>query len=547
MSRTVPSTGPGAGASRRLALVVLSAGTLMIILSETIVNVALRSIQSDLGFSQSGLAWVVNAYLIAFGGLLLLAGRLGDLLGRRRIFLAGLAVFAAASLLSGVSGSQQMLIAARFVQGIGGAMTSAVSLGMIVTMFPEPRERARAIGVYSFIGAAGASIGVLAGGVITQVLNWHWVFFVNVPIGVATLALATRVLKPERGIGFGKGADIAGATLVTAGLMLGVFTIVDAADYGWASAHTLGFGAVSLLLLVAFVGRQATAANPLLPLRIFRSRQVSGANLVQALMVAGMFGFQFLSALYLQEVLGYTPAQTGLAFIPITLAIGAISLGLAGPLNTRFGPRTVLLAGLALLVAGLALLARTPVHGDYVVDVLPAMVLLGIGAGLALPPVTMLAMSGATASDSGLASGLANTTQQVGGALGLAALATLATSRTDHLLASGHDTGSALTGGYHLAFGIGAALVAAAMILAAVVLRPHTATPPTPAPGEPAAPGEPMVRGESAALGESVALGASAVPGEPVALGASAVPGESVALGEPVVRGEVAVLGETVA
>lgn len=505
MSRTVPSTGPGAGGSRRLALVVLSAGTLMIILSETIVNVALRSIQSDLGFSQSSLAWVVNAYLIAFGGLLLLAGRLGDLLGRRRVFIAGLAVFATASLLSGLSGTQEMLIATRFVQGIGGAMTSAVALGMIVTMFPEPRERARAIGVYSFIGAAGASIGVLAGGVITQALNWHWVFFVNVPIGVATLALAARVLRPERGIGFGKGADIAGATLVTAGLMLGVFTIVDAADYGWASAHTLGFGAVSLLLLAAFVARQATAANPLLPLRIFRSRQVSGANLAQALMVAGMFGFQFLSALYLQEVLGYSPAQTGLAFIPITVAIGAISLGLAGPLNTRFGPRAVLLAGLALLVAGLALLARTPVDGNYVADVLPAMVLLGVGAGLALPPVTMLAMSGATASDSGLASGLANTTQQVGGALGLAALATLATSRTDRLLATGHDTASALTGGYHLAFGIGAALVVAAMILAATVLRSHTATPPTATPGESAALGETAALGESGVLGGTVA------------------------------------------
>jgi EmrB/QacA subfamily drug resistance transporter len=463
------------GRSRWLALVVLCAGMLMIILDQTIVNVALPTIQSDLGFSQSSLAWVINAYLISLGGLLLLAGRIGDLIGRKRVFLAGLAVFTLASLLCGASQSEEMLIGARFVQGIGAAMTSAVILGMIVTMFPEPREQATAIGIYSFVASAGASIGLLAGGVITQAINWHWIFFVNLPIGIAAAVLALRLLESDRGIGLREGADVAGAGLVTAALMLSVYTIVGAVDHGWGSAHTLGLGAVAMALLAGFVARQATASRPLVPLRMFRSRNVSGANVVQALMVAGMFGMFFLGTLYLQRVLHYDAVQTGAAFLPVSVGIGALSLGFSAQLITRLGARAILLPGMALIAVGLVLLTGAPVGGDYVTDVLPAMVLLGVGAGLAFPALVTLAMSGATASDSGLASGLVNTTQQVGGALGLAVLATLSTSRSNHLLAEGQSTASALTGGYHLAFAIGAGLVIAGIVVAAAVLRSERA------------------------------------------------------------------------
>src|SRR3712207_1397792 len=312
--------------SRWTALVVLCAGMLMVILDQTIVNVALPSIQDDLGFSQSGLAWVVNAYLIAFGGLLLLSGRLGDLIGRKRVFMAGLAVFTFASLLCGLAESQAMLIGARFLQGAGGAMASAVILGMIVTMFPEPREQAKAIGIYAFVASAGASIGLLAGGILTQGINWHWIFFVNVPIGFVAAALAVRLVEDDRGIGIGRGADVAGAALVTAALMLGVYTIVEVTDHGWGSAHTLGFGGLSLALLAAFVARQATAANPLLPLRIFRSRNVTGANVTQFLMVMGMFGMFFSGVLLMQRVLGYDAIETGFAFLPVSLGIGLLSL-----------------------------------------------------------------------------------------------------------------------------------------------------------------------------------------------------------------------------
>src|SRR6266498_4101428 len=321
--QTTPTT--STERSRWLALIVLCAGFLMIVLDQTIVNVALPAIQNDLGFTQSSLAWVVNAYLIAFGGLLLLAGRLGDLIGRKRVFLSGLVTFTLASLLCGLSGSAGTLIAARFLQGIGGATTSAVILGMIVTMFRRPRERARAIGVYSFVSAAGASIGLLAGGILTQALNWHWIFFVNLPIGIAAVALAVRLLDPDLGIGLSRGADVAGALLVTAALMLGVYTIVETADHGWASAHTLGFAAIALLLLAGFVARQASASNPLVPPRVFRSRNLSGANLVQFLMVAGLLGMFFLGALYLQRVLGYEPLRIGLGFLPVAVGIGTLS------------------------------------------------------------------------------------------------------------------------------------------------------------------------------------------------------------------------------
>jgi EmrB/QacA subfamily drug resistance transporter len=460
--------------ARWITLVVLCVGMLMIVLDATIVNVALPTIQRDLGFSQSSLAWVVNAYLIAFGGLLLLAGRVGDLIGRRRVFMVGLAVFVAASLLCGLAQSQALLVGARFVQGVGGAMTSAVILGMIVTMFPQPREQARAIGVYSFVASAGGSIGLLAGGAITQAINWHWIFFVNLPIGVVTALLAARLLQKDEGIGLGRGADVLGAVLIVGALMLGVYTIVEASGYGWGSSHTLGFGSAALALFVAFVAREARTPNPLVPLHIFRSRNTSGANLIQALMVAGMFGMFFLGALYLQRVLGFDAMEVGLAFLPVTVIIGTLSLGFSARLNLRFGARATLLPGLALIGAGLLLFARAPVDGSYLSDILPVMVLLGTGAGLSFPSLMTLAMSGATERDSGLASGLVNTTLQVGGALGLAVLATLSTTRTSSLLAGGDSMSSALTSGFHLAFVIGAGLVTIAIAVASTVLRPAT-------------------------------------------------------------------------
>jgi EmrB/QacA subfamily drug resistance transporter len=462
--------------NRWIALYVLCAGVLMIVLDATVVNVALPSIQDDLGFSQSSLAWVVNAYLIAFGGLLLLSGRFGDILGRTSVFMAGLAVFTLASLACGVAQSQEMLVAARFVQGAGGAMTSAVVLGMIVTMFPEPRNQAKAIGVYAFVASAGGAVGLVAGGVLTQLINWHWIFFINVPIGIATGVLASRLIERDKGIGFGDGADIPGAVLITSSLMLGVYTIVKpAAEDGWGSGAALGLGAASLALLAAFVAREARARSPLVPLRIFRSRNVTGANLVQIFSVAGMFGMFFLGSLYLQRVLGYDALEIGLAFLPVTLVMGTLSVRYSEPLIMRFGARTLLFPGLGLIALGLVWFAQAPVDGSYVVNVLPVMVLLGFGAGLSFPGLMTLAMSGATPEDAGLASGLVNTSAQVGGALGLAVLATLSATRSADLIASGTAKTAALTSGYHLAFWIAAGLVAAAIVVAATVLQPAAA------------------------------------------------------------------------
>ncbi|MGK4583926.1 DHA2 family efflux MFS transporter permease subunit [Kitasatospora sp. HPMI-4] len=479
------STFPTPVRSPRLALTVLCAGMLMVILDGSIVTVALPAIQRDLDFSPADLTWTVNAYLIAFGGLLLLAGRLGDLIGRRRVFVAGLTLFTTASLLCAVATDRQMLIAARFLQGTGGAMASAVSLGMIVTLFPDPVERGKAFGVFGFVGAAGASIGQVLGGVLTESLNWHWIFLINLPIGTAAVVLACRVLAPESGPGLRAGTDALGALLITAALMLGIYTIVETGRFGWASARTLGPAALAALLLAAFVARQATAARPLLPLRTFRSRNVSGANLVQALMVSALFGFQILMALYLQNVRGYGAAATGLAMLPAALAIGTVSLGLSARLIARLTERRVLLIGLALLVAALGLLTRLPVHSDYLVDLFPTM-LLAAGFGLAVTALTSLAMSDAGPDDAGVASGLFNTTQQVGGALGVAVLTTLAASRTDRLTATGHDAATALTAGFRLAFALGAALLITAFVLAAAVLRrPGPADSPAGSPGEP--------------------------------------------------------------
>lgn len=448
----------------------------MIVLDATVVNVALPAIQKDLGFSQAGLAWVVNAYLIAFGGLLLLSGRLGDLISRRDVFITGLAVFTVSSVLCGLAQNDVMLVAARFAAGVGGALTAAVVLGMIVTMFPDPREQAKAIGVYAFVASAGGSVGLLAGGVLTQLLSWHWIFFINLPIGIATGYFSLRLLDRDKGLGFAHGADILGAVLITASLMLGVFTIVEpAAKEGWGAFTTLACSAGSFLLLVAFVIRESTVSNPLVPLRIFRSRNVSGANLVQALTVAGMFGLFFLGVLYLQEVLEYDALQTGFAFLPTTLVMGTLSVKFSEPLIMRFGARSCLIVGLVLIALGLALFARVPVDGNYWTDVLPSTILLGSGVGVSFPSLMTLAMSGATREDAGLASGLVNTTAQVGAAIGLAVLATIAATRTDNLLAEGHPRPEALVGGYEIAFWVAAGLVVVALAVALVVIEPARA------------------------------------------------------------------------
>jgi EmrB/QacA subfamily drug resistance transporter len=475
---------PRTDRSRWLALYVLCAGMLMIVLDTTIVNVALPSIQKDLRFTGSGLAWVVNAYLIAFGGLLLLAGRVGDLFGRRRIFLSGLVVFTAASFLCGVAQNQQMLIAARFVQGVGGAMTSAVILGMIVTMFPKPQDQAKAIGVYAFVASAGGAVGLLAGGVLTQSISWHWIFFVNIPIGAATLIVAARLLPADQRPEARTGADVPGAALITSALMLAVYTIVKpAAEHGWTAPQTLVLGAISIVLLAAFILRQATAAQPLMPLRIFRARALLAANAIQMLSVAGMFAMFFLGALYLQLVRGYDAMQIGLAFLPVTILMGGLSVRYSARLTARYGGRTILVTGLIAIAVALALFAQAPADGAYAPHVLPPMVLLGVGAGLAFPALMTLAMSGTAPEDAGLASGLLNTTAQVGGALGLAVLATVSASHSTHLAATGMPTATALTSGYHLAFWIGAALTAAAILVALTALRGREAEAPT-APSE---------------------------------------------------------------
>jgi len=457
--------------SRWIALYVLCSGMLMIVLDVTVVNVALPYIQADLGFSDAGLAWVVNAYLIAFGGLLLLAGRLGDLFGRLRIFGVGLAIFTLASAVCGLAQDQLVLVVARFVQGAGGALTSSVILGMIVTMFAEPREQAKAIGVFAFVASAGGAVGLLAGGVLTQAINWHWIFFINLPIGLATAGCARRWVPADEGTGTRNGLDLAGAALVTAALMLGVYTIVKpAAESGWTSGRTLAFAATSLGLLAAFWIREATAANPLVPLGIFRSRNLSAANVIQVLGAAGMFGTFFLGALYVQRVLHYSPLRIGFAFLPVSVLMGLISVRYADALITRFGGRRLCVAGLSLIGLGLALLGFAPVAGGYWLHLFPSLALLGVGAGLAFPPLMGLAMSGTAPQDAGLASGLVNTTGQVGGAVGLAVFATVTSGRTSRLLADGHSLPAALTGGYHLGFWIAAALVLCGVAVAAGAL-----------------------------------------------------------------------------
>jgi EmrB/QacA subfamily drug resistance transporter len=452
--------------TRWLALYVLCLGDLMIVLDGTIVNVALPSIQDDLGFTQESLAWVVNAYLLTFGGFLLLGGRLGDLFGHRRLFLGGIALFTAASLACGLATSQAMLVGARAVQGVGGAVVSAVALSLLMMLFTEQADRAKAMGVFGFVLSGGGVLGVLAGGVLTDLLSWHWIFLVNLPVGIAVFVLSLRLLPASGPIASGR-VDLAGAIAITGSLMLAVYAIVNGNENGWTSVQTLGLLGVSAALMVGFLALESRISFPLVPLDVFRNRNVSVANVAGVLMAAGMFAYFFLSALYLQLVLGYEPLEVGLAYLPGTILWGASSLLLSDKLVMRFGVKTPLLAGLGLMALALVLLARTPVDGSWAIDVLPATLAVGLGAGIAFNPLLLAAMSGVAPERAGLASGVVNTAFMMGGAVGLAVLASLAAARSDSLLASGDDSLTALNGGYHVAFLVGAAFVVAAAAVAA--------------------------------------------------------------------------------
>ncbi len=457
--------------ARWLALLVLCLGDLMIVLDVTIVGVALPSIQEDLGFSDESLAWVVNAYLITFGGFLLLGGRLGDLFGHQRLFLAGIALFTLASAACGLANSQELLIGARAVQGIGGAVVSAVALSLMMTLFTEPAERAKAMGIFGFVASGGGSIGVLLGGVITDVLNWHWIFLVNVPVGIAVVALTFALVPSARVQTAAQRLDVAGALTVTASLMIAVYAIVNGNEVGWLTARTLGLLAAAGALLAVFLVIEARSGSPLVPLWLFKLRNIVVSNIVGVLWAGAMFAWFFLSALYLQLVLGYSPLEVGLAFLPGNLIMGAMSIGLSARLVMRFGIRLPLAVGLSLAGLGLLLFARAPVDGNFVVDVLPPMILLGLGAGMAFNPVLLAAMSDVEPTEAGLASGVVNTSFMMGGALGLAVLASLAASRTDTLTADGSSELEALTGGYHAAFLVGAIFAFAAAALGGLLLR----------------------------------------------------------------------------
>jgi EmrB/QacA subfamily drug resistance transporter len=457
--------------ARWLALLVLCLGDLMIVLDVTIVGVALPSIREDLGFSETSLAWVVNAYLLTFGGFLLLGGRLGDLFGHRRLFLIGLVLFTAASAVCGFAGSQEMLVVARAVQGLGGAVVSAVALSLMMTLFTEPADRAKAMGIFGFVASGGGSIGVLLGGILTDALDWHWIFLVNVPVGIVVFALTLSLVPGHGGLASDRRIDIAGAFTVTASLMLAVYAIVNGNQEGWTSAQTLGLLGAATVLLAVFLTIESRVSNPLMPLRLFKHRNLSIANVVGVLWAAAMFAWFFLSALYLQLVLGYSPLEVGLAFLPGNIIMGALSVGLSARLVMRYGIRIPLGVGLSLAGVGLLLFARAPVDGNFVVDVLPSMILLGLGAGMAFNPVLLAAMSDVEPTEAGLASGVVNTSFMMGGALGLAVLASLAASRTDTLLANGESQAAALTGGYHVAFLVGALFAFAAAAIGGLLLR----------------------------------------------------------------------------
>jgi EmrB/QacA subfamily drug resistance transporter len=457
--------------NRWLAFMVLCLGSFMIVLDTTIVNVALPSIRNDLGFSEASLAWVVNAYMLFFGGFLLLGGRLGDLYGHRRLFATGIAAFTAASLAAGISSSQEILIVARAAQGLGGAIVSAAGLSLMMSLFTEPADRAKAMGIVGFISAGGGSVGVLLGGILTSFFGWHAIFMVNIPVGIAVYILALRYVPASRSAASGTRLDIAGAITVTASLMLAVYAIVNGNEAGWTSTQTLGLLVAAVVLLASFFVIESRVSDPLMPLDLFRRRNLATANVMGVLWAAAMFAWFFLSALYLQVVLHYEPLQVGLAFLPGNIVMAVFSVGISAKLVMRYGLRAPLVTGLGLAGVGLLLLVRAPIDGNYLVDVFPNMVMLGVGAGIAFNPMIIVAMTDVEPERSGLASGLVNTSFMMGGARGLAVLVSLASARTGDALAAGVPQIAALNDGYHAAFAIGAAFALGAALLGYKILR----------------------------------------------------------------------------
>jgi EmrB/QacA subfamily drug resistance transporter len=475
------ASAPHSDRRRWVALGVVCLGMFMITIDASIVNVALPAIQRQLHLSQADLTWVVNAFLITFGSCLLLAGRLGDLIGRRRVFLLGLAVFTVSSALCGLAGNPDLLIAGRFLQGIGAALTASAVVALIVTEFPRADERAKAMSAYIFVAVGGGSLGLLVGGILTQTISWHWIFFINVPIGIVTFLLGRVLIRENVGLGLGRGVDWAGSLMITVALMVGIYAIVEVTSYGWLSVHTLVVGGASAALLVGFVVLESRLANPIVPLRIFRIPTLTRSSIIRGLLNTGMFSTFFLGALYLQNVIGYTPIQTGLAFLPTSLSMAVLSAGITARLMTRFGPKRVLLPGMVAATVGLLLLSRLGVQVDYWTQLFPAYLLLGLGAGCSFLPLLSIAMRDVPEEDAGLGSGVVNVSMQVAAAVGLAVLGTVASNRSRVLLASGAAPRSALTGGYHLAYLIAAACTAVGTVTAVVLLGGPRQTAPDPA------------------------------------------------------------------
>jgi EmrB/QacA subfamily drug resistance transporter len=464
---------PASDRRRWAALVVVCLAQLMIVLDVTIVNVALPSIQRDLHISPANLTWVVNAFLVTFGSLLLLAGRLGDLAGRKRVFLVGVTVFTLASLLCGLAASPGALIAARLLQGIGAAAQASVILAIIVTEFPEPDARTRAMSAYVFVSVAGGSLGLLAGGLLTQALSWHWVFFVNLPIGVATFALGRALIRADSGLGLRHGVDWLGSVLVTASLMSAIYSIVAATTHGWISAETLEFGGLAALLMAAFVMLEARIANPILPPRILRLRGLVHASVVRGFLVTGMYSTFFLGVLYLEHVRHFSALQTGAAFLPWTLTVAVLSQGVTARLVARYGALPVLMTGMATTAGGLLIFSTVGPETAFFPTVFAACFAMGLGIGTAFMPLLTIAMADVPAADAGLGSGITNVSQQLSGALGLAVLSTIAANHTKGLVAAHHGLTSSLIDGYQLAFVAGAGAIATGAGLAFVLLRPR--------------------------------------------------------------------------
>jgi EmrB/QacA subfamily drug resistance transporter len=469
---TIPRDESGTGDRRRwVALVVVCLAMFMNALDGSIVNVALPDIQKSLGFDQSGLTWVVDAYLISFGSFLLLAGRLGDLVGRKKVFLAGVALFVLASIACGSADGQTMLIVARFIQGIGGALSSSVIVAIIVTEFPSPLERGKAMSAYVFVAVGGGSIGLLAGGVLTQFLSWHWIFFVNVPIGIATLILGRFLIVENIGLGIKQGVDWVGSALITLSVMVAIYGVVTATTYGWASAHTLGILGAAVALFVFFIVLESRLANPIMPLRILKLRTLTGTAAIRGLLITGMFSTFFIGALYFEHVLGYSPVKTGLAFLPQALFMAALSTGITAKLVDRFGAKIVMYPGMAMAAVGLVLFGAAGQHASYFPQIFIAFLLLGAGAGLSFMPLLQIGMSEVPSEDAGLGSGVVNVSQQMAGAIGLAFLSTIAANRTKSLVAAGHSVIHSLTVGYQLALFIAAGCVVLGLLVSPLLLR----------------------------------------------------------------------------